>query len=68
MRKHLIAIAIAMAWFTTTIFAQPVDMKSIERVAINAYSELTIETGRELLDKIAITEVIPVKDDAENLL
>ncbi|MDY0370665.1 MAG: C10 family peptidase, partial [Bacteroidales bacterium] len=68
MRKHLIAIATAMTWFASTIFAQPVDMKSIERVAINAYSELAIETGRVLLDKIAITEVIPVKDDAENLL
>lgn len=64
----MIAIATAMAWFTSTIFAQPVDMKSIERVAINAYSELAIETGRELLDKIAITEVIPVKDDAGFLL
>jgi len=64
----LIAIATAMTWFASTIFAQPVDMKSIERVAINAYSELAIETGRVLLDKIAITEVIPVKDDAENLL
>lgn len=68
MSKHLIVIATAMVWFAGTIFAQPVDMKTIERVAINAYSELAIETGRVLLDKIAITEVIPVKDGAENLL
>lgn len=65
MRKHLIAIAAAMAWVAGTIFAQPVDMKSIERVAINAYSELAIETGRERSDKITIDELIPVKDDAE---
>jgi hypothetical protein len=35
MRKHLIATATAMVWFAGTIFAQPVDMKTIERVAIN---------------------------------